>query len=100
MLEQANIDVDTANDGTQAIIKIEKNNYDLVLMDYQMPIMDGIEATKRLRTLGYNLPIVAMTAAGFQEDVDAYYQAGMNGVVIKPFQLEQLLEAVREQWQS
>lgn len=100
MLEQANIDVDTANDGTQAIIKIEKNNYDLVLMDYQMPIMDGIEATKRLRTLGYNLPIVAMTAAGFQEDVDAYYQAGMNGVVIKPFQLEQLLEAVQEQWQS
>ncbi len=79
--------VEVANDGLEAVRKFcEKNcaKFDLILMDYQMPIMDGIAATKEIRKLNAQIPIIAMTARILQEEREVYFQGGMNDFVSKP----------------
>ncbi|MBR0289517.1 MAG: response regulator, partial [Selenomonadaceae bacterium] len=71
-------------------------NYDCVLMDIQMPIMNGYEATKKIRELENpklaNVPIIAMTANAFSEDVKAALDAGMNGHIAKPIDVGKMME--------
>lgn len=91
------IRIDYAVNGEVAITKIKENNYDLVLMDIQMPVMDGIAATRYIRNRlqdeqKKNLPIVAMTANVLQEDVQKYFEEGMNAYISKPFQPDELLQ--------
>lgn len=87
--------VDVAVNGEQAVEKVKNNKYDVVLMDIQMPVMDGTAATKIIRNElpepVKNIPIVAMTANVLQEDVQRYFDIGMNGYVSKPFQPDELL---------
>lgn len=90
--------LETAGDGEAALNKVRekpKGYYDLVLMDIQMPKMNGYEATIAIRQLPWadasQLPIVAMTANAFVEDINAALMAGMNAHVAKPFSLEELL---------
>jgi CheY-like chemotaxis protein len=94
MLEQHRAKTFQVDNGKKAVELNQSFAFDLILMDYQMPIMDGIQASKVLRANGLSLPIIAMTAAGFDEDIDAYFEAGMDGVIIKPFQSEQLVQEV------
>ena len=85
-------DLDIAANGEEALRMVHQAHgsdrpYDLVLMDMQMPVMDGLEATRRLRAAGFSpedLPIVALTANAFAEDVAACYEAGMQGHLSKP----------------
>lgn len=79
--------VHEAKDGQVALGKAQEMRYDLILMDLQMPVMDGIEATRAIRAKGLNLetPIVALTANAFPEDKARCLNAGMNGHLAKPF---------------
>ena len=88
-------EVTSAADGEQAVAAIEDGgNFQLVLMDVQMPGMDGLQATRLLRKRGYTLPIVALTANAMKEDVQHCLEAGMNGYVAKPFTPESLLSEI------
>lgn len=88
---------DVVADGSAAIDAVQRKAYDLVLMDIQMPTMDGIEATVRIRALGgaySKLPIVATTAAALREDIARYKQAGMDDYLSKPFLPSQLTKII------
>jgi len=77
-------------DGEKAVQAVERGSFDLVLMDMQMPVMDGLQASRLLRHRGYGLPIVALTANAMSEDWDRCIEAGMDGYVPKPFTPESL----------
>ena len=103
LLKEEGFILDTAEDGTIAVEKMrtaKPGQYDLILMDIQMPIMDGYEATRQIRKLKNpetaNIPIVAMTANAFEEDRQKALEAGMNEHVSKPIDLARLLEAVKK----
>ena len=85
MLHLVGLVVDRVSDGLQAVAQVQAVPYDLVLMDVQMPLLDGLDATRRIRALlGPALPIIAMTANAFAEDRAACLAAGMNAHVGKP----------------
>jgi two-component system, sensor histidine kinase and response regulator len=91
LLEHAGVTAETAEDGQRAIELATSRPYDLILMDMQMPVMDGLEATREIRQrLGRSIPIIAMTANAFGDDREACLQAGMNDHVAKPVNPEQL----------
>jgi CheY-like chemotaxis protein len=84
-------------DGHQAVEAVRRGDYDLVLMDLQMPGMDGMEATQAIRALGgirAGLPIIAMTANAFEEDRQACLAAGMDDYVAKPIDVAHLAQAI------
>lgn len=87
--------LDIAVNGQEAVNRLGEEQYDIVLMDIQMPVMDGVEATKLIRTTmpepACNTRIIAMTANVLQEDVQLYLDAGMNAYISKPFHAEELL---------
>lgn len=89
--------VDTANDGAEAIEKVTSIRYDLVLMDIQMPVMDGLTATAKIRALDHSvsgIPIIAMTANVLPSQIKMFGEVGMNGHASKPFRKGELLEKV------
>jgi len=92
ILEKSGYQVVTAEDGMDALNKVRENenNFDLIFMDVQMPILDGYEATKKLREEGYNMPIVACTAGSKDDEKDIAISFGMNDVLSKPFTKEDL----------
>ena len=98
MLEKWGHEVVIAGNGKEAIEALEKERFDLVLMDVQMPEMSGFEATaalrERERTTGGHVPIVAMTAHAMKGDRERCLEAGMDGYVSKPMQAKELLEAI------
>ncbi len=103
ILTEIGLDVDDADDGTVAVQKVKTappNHYDIILMDVQMPTMNGYEATKAIRTLNRHdaktVPIVAMTANAFEEDKDNAIKAGMNDHLAKPLDIPKLLATLNK----
>jgi signal transduction histidine kinase len=96
LLEDAGFAVDLAADGTEAVALAQRQHYALILMDMQMPKLNGVEATQVIRTLpGYaEIPILAMTANAFDEDLMVCLEAGMNDFLGKPVQPDVLLETL------
>lgn len=95
--------VETRNDGQQALLAFAasaEGYYDAVLMDIQMPVMNGYEAARRIRTCGHpqaqSIPIIAMTANVFTEDVLAARNAGMDAHIAKPIDLTKLYQVLKE----
>ena len=101
LLESTGITVDTAEDGVEAVAKFQSSPdaYDLIFMDINMPNMDGYEATRRIRASGCStsasVPIVAMTANAFQEDVERCLASGMNGHLAKPVDVDAVIATLR-----
>jgi PAS domain S-box-containing protein len=92
LLEVAGLQVQAANDGAQALARARDGGYDLILMDMQMPVMDGLQAARAIRALpgGGAIPIIAMTANAFEDDRRACLEAGMNDYLSKPVEPQQL----------
>jgi CheY-like chemotaxis protein len=96
LLQDAALTVDVAEDGAKAVELAASRSYDLIIMDMQMPVMDGLEATARIRQLPAcrNTPILAMTANAFAEDKARCLEAGMDDFISKPVRAETLFDIV------
>lgn len=96
LIKSSGISIDSAENGAEAVRMVSANPYDLILMDVQMPEMDGLEATRQIRLLPgkQDLPILAMTANVYKEDREACSDVGMNDFVAKPINPEKLFETL------
>lgn len=97
ILKRAGFHVDVAANGREALDTFTLAPYDIVLMDMRMPEMDGLEATRRLRASGANVPIIALTANASSSDRDDCFNAGMNDFISKPFEPQDLTGTL-EKW--
>jgi CheY-like chemotaxis protein len=97
ILQRAGFNIDVVGDGSEALEAHKVNPYDVILMDCQMPIMDGFEASRQIRSLGQRQPIIlAVTANALVGEREKCLNAGMNDYLSKPFQAEQLVNLVKK----
>jgi signal transduction histidine kinase/CheY-like chemotaxis protein len=94
ILEKVNLKVDVAYDGLSAVEMAKKEKYGVILMDIQMPIMDGYTASKEIRKFDKEIPILALSASVFMEAKDRISDSGMNGFISKPFNPEDLMNKI------
>ncbi len=102
LLQMQGVETERAVNGLEAVERMKnarKGEFDLIFMDIQMPVMNGIEATKQIRTLedpwARQIPIIAMTADAFSENVAECFEAGMNGHIAKPIDMKIVLKEIR-----
>ena len=100
MLQRANFEIDFAENGQKVVEMWENGEYDLILMDVQMPLMTGFEATAAIRekerTRSGHIPIIAMTAHALKEDEKRCLDAGMDAYISKPIDFMACLQLIRE----
>lgn len=97
MLKKLGFLVDIVSNGQEALEALQKDTYDLILMDCQMPILDGYEATKAIRSSNHGIPIVAMTANAMEGDREKCIQSGMDDYLTKPVSIASVQKAL-EKW--
>jgi len=104
LLEPTKLEIDYAENGAEAVRKFSEAPFrnDLIFMDIQMPVMDGYEATRRIRALdtpnAKKIPIIAMTANVFKEDIERCLEAGMDGHIGKPVDFKEIIATLRSYW--
>ncbi len=96
MLQNSGLTVDQAENGQVALNRVGEQDYDLLLMDMQMPVMDGLTATRKLREQGHDVPIVALTANVMQQHQQRCTEAGCTTFLTKPVNIDRLLETIAE----
>ena len=95
-LEKWGMVIESAENGAVALEHLKKQKYDIILMDLQMPVMDGYQATEAIRQMGDNTPIIALTAAAVTEIIEKIELVGMNAYVTKPFNPVVLQDKITE----
>lgn len=103
MLKEKGYNVDIVNNGLEALDAHENKQYDIILMDIQMPEMDGIEATKRIREkegMKKHTPVIALTAFALKGDRERFLSMGMDEYIAKPVEMEQLFLTIDKVWKS
>ena len=103
LLEERNFEVECAPDGAQAVERVcssPPGTYDVILMDIMMPVMDGLEATRVIRSMEredcHTIPIIAMSANAFDDDLKKSVECGMNGHLSKPVEVDRLYQVLYE----
>ncbi|MGY5848661.1 response regulator [Salegentibacter sp. HM20] len=94
ILEKQNFNCHVAKDGLEAIEKARDRAFDLILMDVNMPGISGLEATRKIREFNEEVPVVALTAVEIDEIRDKIYRAGMNDIIVKPYDVQQFYQIV------
>ena len=95
ILDEWDIDYTIVANGEEAVENVKKNNYDFIFLDINMPKMNGVEAVKEIKKIK-NVPVIAMTANAFKEDVDSYFKAGFDDYISKPIKLSKLQRIFRK----
>ena len=93
-MEKNQVICSVAENGLQAVEQVKQNTFDLVLMDINMPIMDGLKATKEIRTFNTSIPIVALTAVEVEDMRLEIYDSGMNDIIVKPYDMNKFLQVI------
>lgn len=96
ILESKNANITLAKDGFEALEKINEANFDLILMDIQMPKMNGYTATKKIRSFNTTVPILALTAVTLEENIPKAMKSGMNGIITKPYVIEDFFNKIEK----
>lgn len=100
LLAPLKMQIDIAKDGREALDSIVKNRYHLVFMDHMMPVMDGVEATKKLRAMEdeycQTVPVIALSANAMKDAKELFDEAGMNGFVAKPIDVKEITRTIRK----
>ena len=100
LLEPLNMQIDTADSGKRALQMIEKKRYHLIFMDHMMPVMDGIEATERIRQMNdeyyQTVPVIALTANALMDARESFAKAGMNDFVAKPIEMKEICKCLKK----
>ena len=99
LLQEEDYQVSTASNGQEALDILDKEKFECVLMDCQMPIMDGYQATRAIRKMGNTVPIIGLTADAMSGDKKKCIDAGMNDYSSKPFKIRELLSLL-DKWTS
>ncbi len=94
ILEKNKLICSIAENGEEAITKIKENSYDLVLMDINMPVKNGIEASKEIRRFNKSIPIIALTAVEVEEMKNNIYLSGMNDIIVKPYDITKFMSCI------
>ncbi|HKK96429.1 MAG TPA: response regulator [Anaerovoracaceae bacterium] len=94
ILNKVEMDVDIAENGLEGVKKAELNDYDIILMDIRMPIMDGLTAANKIREFDKKTPIIALSANAYKEDVEKSYESGMNAHLAKPIKKQELIRTI------
>ena len=99
LLQKIGVDFDVADNGQIAVDKVNETKFDMIFMDCQMPVMDGLEATRVIRSKeesSSHIPIVALTASAVDGDEERCIESGMDGYIQKPFRFPQIVEAIKK----
>ena len=99
-LENMGLEAKIVENGQKAVEALKEADFDLVFMDIQMPVLNGLETTKELLKKGYDKPIIAMTANMLSDDVKTYLDAGMKSCIPKPFEVKDIVDAIRKAMQT
>ena len=97
IIEKSNLKCTIVDDGYAAMVALERENFDIILMDINMPLINGFETTRKIRAKGITIPVIALTAFDKQEVTEEAFSAGMNDVIVKPFEPVKLFQVISNQ---